>query len=160
MSQSLSGWTDTQLVKFVKKVFDENPPGFIPQATIDELAVVKLIVEDQLLFAKGAKSDWHIFGQAGAPAFTNAWVWDGVGYPPAVWKDPFGIVRLRGTAKTGTIGTSIATLGPGFRPNYPMRFPVESNGALGVLLIGTDGTLTAAVGSNVRFSLDGIHFKP
>lgn len=98
------------------------------------------------------------------PAWTNAtyqngWVdyhasYNSVGY----YKDPFGVVHLRGIAKDGANGTAIFTLPAGYRPNKEMIFAAASNSAFGYVDIATGGAVVAT-GGNTWFSLDGITFR-
>lgn len=95
-----------------------------------------------------------------APSLTNSWVWFGsVSYEPAYSKDEQGLVRLRGMVKNGSaIPTSVFTLPAGYRPTSEVRFAVASNGAFGLVRIGTDGTVNADVGSTTSLSLEGVSF--
>lgn len=74
------------------------------------------------------------------------------------YKDPAGIVHLRGHAAGGSIGTTVFVLPANYRPTMAMRFPVVSNGAFGYCRILSTGEVAAAAGSSVWFSLDGISF--
>lgn len=91
--------------------------------------------------------------------YQNGWVdyhasYHSVGY----YKDPFGVVHLRGIAKDGTNGTAIFTLPSGYRPSKEMIFAAASNSAFGYVDIATGGAVVAT-GSNAWFSLDGITFR-
>lgn len=95
-----------------------------------------------------------------APTLTNSWVnFGGVSSPVGYYKDPFGIVRLRGLVKSGTIGASILQLPIGYRPPFRVFHSTVSNALFGALYVDQDGTVIPFVGSNVDFSLDGITFR-
>lgn len=94
------------------------------------------------------------------PTLLNSWTnfgapYNAVGY----YRDPFGIVRLRGVVKGGTIGTSIFVLPVGYRPaNYELLSTV-SNSAFGNLVIDSVGNVVPQVGSSTAFSLDNMTFR-
>jgi hypothetical protein len=93
----------------------------------------------------------------------NSWVSYGNGYAnPAYRKNNFAEVELRGVIKSGvtTIGTVIATLPTGYRPQTSKSYSVASydgtNSVVGRISVGTDGTIMFYGGSNVFLSLDNI----
>lgn len=105
--------------------------------------------------------NFHIVGANGEPAFAGAWVnfasaTDAVA---SFYKDPFGRVFIRGTVKSGAIGSAIFTLPGGYRPQYTEIFAVVSNGAFGICTITSAGVVTATAGSNIYFTLNGISFR-
>lgn len=98
-----------------------------------------------------------------APTLTNSWVNFGGGTLADAGYLLFGgVVHLRGTIKSGTIGLSAFTLPTGYRPSKRLVFAAISNDALGRLDVNADGTVVpggaSSVGSNTYFSLDGIFF--
>lgn len=108
----------------------------------------------------GAVEAWREVGTPGQPAFANSWVNSGGGAPTvAFYKDPYGVVRLKGWLKNGTIGTSAFTLPAGYRPTGQSEFAAVANGAFARLIIFDTGAVTLSIGSNVWFSLDGISFR-
>jgi hypothetical protein len=96
-----------------------------------------------------------------APTFTNSWVNYGNGYSNAgYYKDPFGIVRLRGMISGGTMAFAAFTLPSGYRPETKLLCSTISNAAAGRVDIGTDGTVTVFTPStNAWVSLEGITFR-
>ncbi|MGH7744181.1 MAG: hypothetical protein ACREQ5_05090 [Candidatus Dormibacteria bacterium] len=97
---------------------------------------------------------------ATTPTFLNSWVdFGGANQTTSFYKDPAGIVHLRGLVKSGTIGTAIFALPNGYRPTATEFFAVPSNSAFGLLLIDSSGNVVADDGSNVWFSLAGITFR-
>jgi hypothetical protein len=97
---------------------------------------------------------WIPFG------FQNSWVdFGGSAATCAYYKGPDQIVRLKGSAKSGTLGVAIATVPAGFLPSGTVNYAVPSNGALGVVSVTTGGSIVAASGSNVSFGLDGITWR-
>lgn len=114
-----------------------------------------------------AVEPWHQVGAAGEPAFLNGWVNYGTGYATAAfWKDPFGIVHLRGMIKSGTVANSAAgyvfNLPPGYRPvdnTQTKIFAVNSNDVFGEVKIDpSNGAVVVSAGSNFFVSLEGISF--
>lgn len=104
--------------------------------------------------------DWIEIGSGGAPAFQNSWVNYGSGYETAgFYKDPFGIVHLKGTIAGGTLTNPAFSLPAGYRPAAHLDLPVVSNAAFGRVIIFSTGPVNAQIGSTTRFSLDGITFR-
>lgn len=109
---------------------------------------------------------FHEVGTAGEPGFQTSWVNFGpTTYDTAAfYKDPLGVVHLKGTVSGGAIGP-IFTLPPGYRPAKSQFFPVNAANAYGVVLIrGTSEGVQAGrvhfnAGSNSFVSLDGITFR-
>ena len=95
-----------------------------------------------------------------APTLTNSWVNFGAPYNPAgYFKDPFGIVHLRGTIKSGTMSAAAFTLPVGYRPPNRERFSNVSNALFGAFEAREDGTVVPIVGSNGDFCIDGATFR-
>lgn len=93
------------------------------------------------------------------PTLLNSWVNYGAPYSNIQYfKDPYGIVHIRGLAKDGTLGAIIFTLPSGYRPSGQMLMAIASNGAFGYIIITTGGDVLAA-GSNAWISLDNISFR-
>lgn len=150
---------DKATERLVKKVLgnpDFYPPefkAFIPR--LIESSIIKLDTT-QLPTVE----PWHVVGSAGQPAFLNAWVNFGSGNSvTAYYRDPFGVVHLKGVVKNGTMATTIFILPPGYRPQEISIFPAWSNAAFGGLLINPTGAVVANTGSNVSFCLDGVTFR-
>jgi len=92
-------------------------------------------------------------------AFANSWV--NFGAPTestSYFKDPFGIVHLRGAAKSGTVGAAIFTLPAGYRPANQRYFAVISNSLFGYLYVNSSGNVVLSSGSNASVTFDGVHF--
>lgn len=101
-----------------------------------------------------------VLEQWNAATLNNSWVYFGAPTNPVgYWKDPVGIVHLRGVVKSGTIGLSVFTLPVGYRPLNTEYFAVVSNGAFGRVVIGSDGGVTPDIGSNAYVTFDGITFR-
>jgi hypothetical protein len=65
-----------------------------------------------------APEPWHLVGAAGEPAFANSWANNGGGQPVAsFFRDPHGIVHLKGLVKNGTVAVAAFTLPAGYRPD-------------------------------------------
>lgn len=102
----------------------------------------------------------RVIGANGQPGFAGAWVAFGSSdATPAFWKDPFGMVYLVGTLKSGVIGTTMFTLPAGYRPQKTLIVPAVSNGAFGICVINVDGTVVANAGNNTYFTISGIVFR-
>lgn len=122
-----------------------------------EVAIVPLL---RVLAA--AVQAWVEIGSPGAPAFQNGWVNYGSSFATAAYYiDPFGVVHIKGSVKSGTLGSPIFTLPVG--PVGDRVFAVDSgNGsATGEVIVSSNGNVTAfSPTSNSRVHLDGIYFRP
>ena len=93
------------------------------------------------------------------PTLLNSWVNFGSSQNNAgYWKDPFGVVHLKGFVKNGTMSAAIFTLPVGYRPTATCNFGTVSNSAFGAFYIDSSGNVVPFVGSNAQFSLDGCTF--
>lgn len=102
----------------------------------------------------------HVVGATGEIAFQNGWVnFGGTNATCSYYKDAFGRVWLKGTAKSGTINTAIFTLPSGYRPAEEEIFAVVSNGVFGGVVVRPDGTVTCFSGSNIYVTLSGISYR-
>lgn len=157
---TLADWTPTILTKFIRDLFQNQPPDFLPNLNAENVtAHTNLTIRDKVTLTK--EPSWRLVGGTGQPAFENSWTNYGSGWVAAgFWRDPLGWVHLRGLIKSGTINTAAFTLPPGFRPATGAEtFAVNSNGAFGTVQVGTDGVVTPTVGNNTYVSLAGIHFR-
>jgi hypothetical protein len=105
-------------------------------------------------------------GTTGQPGFENGWT----NFGPALYdtaafhKDPLGVVHLKGTVQSGSIG-AIFTLPEGYRPAKSQFFAIPAANAFGDVLVRglTEGGLAGKVqfnaGSTTFASLDGITFR-
>jgi hypothetical protein len=80
------------------------------------------------------------------------------------WRDPFGVVHLRGFAiRCGTAETTIFTLPPGFRPGkleHFIAFMENPTPETGLVTVEAKGDIVASeVTTNNSIALDGITFK-
>lgn len=97
-----------------------------------------------------------------APTLLNSWVNFGGGSAAAgYYKDPFGIVRIRGLVKNGTtgLGNPVFTLPAGYRPPNSVILPAVSNNAFARLNVEANGDIIVEVGSNAFVSLDSLTFR-
>jgi hypothetical protein len=94
-------------------------------------------------------------------SLTNGWLNYGGGFNNiGYWRDPFGVVHLRGLIKSGTIAQAACTLPVGYRPQANELIVTAANGAFGFVNITSIGqVIPTAPSSNVWFSLDGITFR-
>lgn len=81
------------------------------------------------------------------------------------YKDPWGIVHVRGLVKQNQTGIvppgcpTIFTLPAGYRPAREEIFATTSNDAFGSARVLTNGAVNMVVGNGAWISLDGISFK-
>lgn len=95
------------------------------------------------------------------PTLLNSWVnYDDVSWRHAAYyKDNFGIVRVTGLVKNGTLNQPIMQLPVGYRPSKGLFFAVTAVGAFGSVSIDANGNIYHNSGANTYFSLDGICFR-
>jgi hypothetical protein len=158
--QTLNDLTVTWLSRFIQQQLTLYPVKSLDTFQVESLEVVNNLIIDQAVTFKAFK-DWSFVGVVGQPAFTASWVNYGAPYANAGFKlTPDGGVKLHGTIKNGTLGSSAFTLPPGFRPPAPIPFIVLSNGVAGRVDVGADGTVTPiSPSSNLSVVLDQIIFQ-
>ena len=127
-------------------------------------------------FAPRAVEPWHVIGSANEPGFQNGWTnFDPNGFysTAAFYKDPYGVVHLKGVVKGGTVSHSrsgtIFMLPYGYGSEQDEVHAVLSNEGLGRVTIERGSSLMdgrtvayvhAAPPSNSAWvSLDGITFR-
>ena len=157
------------------------PPNDVAPMTVnstkkvDNLNADSLDDMDSTEFAPSAVESWHEVGQTGEPAFENGWqnLGDSRTATAAFYKDPWGVVHLKGTVKSGSNGSTIFTLPCGYGPDKDQNFTVVSYGAntsnVGILDVAFltpacgDGTYRAEVravqSSATAFSLNDVTFR-
>ena len=158
--ETIATWSPTLLTKFIRDLFQNQPPDFLPHLRAEEITVDrKLTLRDVIAF--GREPNYRAIGGTGQPAFTNSWTNFGSNWAPAsFWRDPLGFVHLRGLIKSGVVDSAAFTLPPGFRPKVNEVFGTVSNAAIGRVDVLTDGTVVpAAPSNNAWVALGGIHFR-
>jgi len=109
-----------------------------------------------------APEAWHEIGAPGQPPFLNGWTNTGLSYVPAAgyYKDPFGVVHLKGDIKSGIITTTAFRLPVGYRPGHELdEVILQSPGSGADLYISPDGYVNVDTGSNSTAFLDGVTFR-
>jgi hypothetical protein len=155
--------TRKDVVKLIRKLSNKQITNRAPGLSVAGAATaansLALAGRGADSFASSQLEPVHLVNAAGEPAFENGWAnlsaEEGfVGF----WKDPFGLVHLRGAAfHSGEGGASAFVLPPSFRPTDVVSMPagigggavvtVETNGAVkpfcpgaGTCAAGLDGT--------------------
>lgn len=160
IGEPIAQWDSTRLARFIKELFERDPPTVIGSTTVENLAIARmLLVQDQIQFSRDP--NFHFVGGTGESVFENSWVNWGSPYNGAsFWRDPIGMVHLQGVIKSGTVGSAAFTLPAGSRPVADLVVPCISNGALGRIDITAAGAVTPITpSSNLSVSLDNITFK-
>ncbi len=97
---------------------------------------------------------WHYIGDSGEPSFSNSWVnYDATNEQKAAFRTAEGHCEIAARIKDGTLGSTAWTLPTDFRPQKPVRIPIDSNGGYGYVDVGTDGTVKPNGGSNASVSI-------
>src|SRR5262249_15537947 len=112
---------------------------------------------------KGPVEPYHEVGSPGEPPFQNGWTNGGgsTGSSVAFFKDPFGIVHLKGHIFNNSInGNTAFTLPDGYRPNQDllMAGATAPYGTLEVTPEGQVVPLCAAAGFCVM-GIDALTFR-
>lgn len=103
----------------------------------------------------GQVEEWHEVGSSGEPVFAGTWVnFGGSNDTAAFYKDPWGRVHIKGSIKSGTIGTNCFTLPSGYHPPGDLYFAAYSNGAFGGIRINTSGVVRPITGSTTEVSIN------
>lgn len=160
MATPLDDLTPAKLARIIEDVVNKTRPQVPTNMTVEGLLVTRLLtIEDEIAFTKDA--NFHIVGGTGESAFANSWTNFGGSFELAgYWKDPFGIVHLRGMVAGGAVNSNALTLPPGYRPAAEELFAVTSNnlfGQVGVLANGQ--VIPFSPSTNTSVSLSGITFK-
>ncbi len=97
------------------------------------------------------------------PTLNAPWADYGAGYASVrYYKDKENVVHLSGLLNTGAVGSTIFTLGAGYRPvNGTLMFNVNNGNSLGRIDISTAGLVVFTFGpvTAAWVSLDGISFR-
>jgi len=116
-------------------------------------------------FAASASEPYREVGTPGQPQFQNGWVnYDSTAQSTvAFYRDPLGVVHLKGQIRAGTNGATLFTLPAGYRPAKNMVLPftnVAGTGAVANLSITSDGRVTPFCGGGcVQAGMDGLTFR-
>ena len=89
---------------------------------------------------------------------TLAGLWTNLGAPNATvqyWKDPYGIVHLKGTVTGGAFPSEIMTLPAGYRPDATLVWLVPDTA---VITVESDGSVNAVTGT-ATVALDAVSFR-
>jgi hypothetical protein len=159
--ETIGQWTQTQLIRTLRDYLEQQPPSYLQTLRVDKLQVETLLNLKPASITLLTDASWKVIGAQGAPAFTNSWVaFGGSSGAPGFWKDPFGIVHLKGVTKLGTVGTAAWTMPPGYRPVEKQEFGTISNGAIGYVVVNTDGTVVPTTPSNNTYvALAGLTYR-
>lgn len=103
----------------------------------------------------GQVEEWiEVGGSGGEPPFEGTWAnASGTDVSAAFFRDPFGIVHIKGLISSGTINTTAFTLPSGYRPNKLIELGTTANAAFGRLRINAVGTVVPTNGATTRFSI-------
>lgn len=124
-------------------------PRFINQSVNLSLSISQLPAVEAM----------RVVGAQGQPAFQNGWVnFGGVDAVCSFYKDPWGIVHVKGTIKSGTASSIVFTLPAGYRPQHTEFFAIVANGAFGYCTVTPAGDVTV-VGSTTYTTISGITFR-
>lgn len=93
------------------------------------------------------------------PTFVNSWTqYNSTSFPVRYFKDPFGIVHLKGLINGGTMNTTAFTLPVGYRPDTIRHSAQATSGGTTQVQISTTGAVLPQTVYTSWVSLDGISF--
>ena len=102
---------------------------------------------------------WHEVNSPGEPVFQNGWANTGAtDVTAAFFKDPYGVVHLKGLIFGGTNSAPIFILPDGYRPSKNVIQLVWRGSGSGKLNLLPDGTVEFQDGAAAA-SLDGVTFR-
>ena len=115
-------------------------------------------------FASSQSEPYHEVGTPGEPVFQNGWVNSLGGFSTAAfYKDPLGVVHLRGSLSRNPGGVEVFTLPTGYRPSQGLAMPMADTDASGSadLLIQSDGDVIPQCHTPgvCNASIDGLTFR-
>jgi S-layer homology domain len=133
--------------------------NYCPSASVTRAQMAAFLIK-----TLGAATDseaFHIVGTAGQPPFQNGWHNIGLGFSTAgFFKDPLGIVHLKGTLSGGVSGNPAFTLPGGYRPAEFLFLPIAGGGTGSGLVVLQDGRVQPACGGACSgIGLDGLTFR-
>jgi uncharacterized cupredoxin-like copper-binding protein len=115
-------------------------------------------------FASSTSEPYREVGAPGQPDFEPGWanVDEDVGSTAAFYKDPFGVVHLKGQIASATANTVAFTLPAGYRPSRILELPMAEDGPAGArLLVRPIGYVIPDCpgGSCADAGIDGLTFR-
>ncbi len=113
-------------------------------------------------FASSAVEPFHRVGAPGQPQFQNGWTNEDLGATTdaAFYKDPLGVVHLKGQISNSTSGqTNVFVLPQAYRPTESYQFNLPA-GPVSAVLVHPDGRVNVGCsGPSCHASLDGATFR-
>lgn len=114
-------------------------------------------------FASSTSEPYHEVGAPGEPGFENGWGNVGGGFSTAAfYKDPLGVVHLKGDIARDPDGPDAFTLPPGYRPSQMLFMPAAGGGpSVAILGIDPDGSVqpNCAGAGLCIIGIDGLTFR-
>lgn len=166
-------YDQTATYNFTYEALDKQQIGIAPTTISAEYAPnIKEDVDDLTRAMVEVKADVSVLRNTKAqkqqpqwiaPTLINGWVNADFMNISGYLKDDFGNVRLRGRIKSGSIGSVVFYLPPGYRPSTDLYPACSSdNGTTLVasrIVVKSNGQVVVDIGSNTQFYLDGITFR-
>lgn len=157
---TIGNWSSAELQRVIREAVAILAPDHLASLTVDDLIVVgSTILQGSVTYS--TKASFFTIGSTGQPGFlAGSSAYGGVYQAPAYIKTEDGWVRMRGSAKSGPIGSPWLQLPPGFHPANTVAFPSAGSGVVGIIEVDKNGNVTPlAPLTNTRVSFDGIQFK-
>jgi hypothetical protein len=131
--------------------------GTVPTATNSK----KLGGQAPNAYASSTSEPYHEVGAPGEPGFGTNWEnFQPTSASTGFYKDPLGIVHLKGTISAIGLGSEAAfTLPEGYRPAKILRIGVASTGVSKTLFIDPNGDVRPDDRNGEDIGLDGVTFR-
>jgi hypothetical protein len=113
-------------------------------------------------FASASSEPYHEVNAPGEPTFQNGWSNYGSGLSTtAFYKDPLGVVRLKGVMSNAGNNSTACTLPPGYRPAQDLFLPTIGSGptAGGIDIQPTGEVTPLCAAAPCHPTLDGLTFS-
>lgn len=112
-------------------------------------------------YASATSEPYHEVGAPGEPGFGTNWVnFQPTSASVGFYKDPLGIVHLKGTISAIGLASEVTfTLPEGYRPAKILRIGVASSGMSKTLFIDPDGDVRTDDRNGEDLGLDGVTFR-
>ncbi|MGI9557902.1 MAG: hypothetical protein ACR2N5_08170 [Solirubrobacterales bacterium] len=115
-------------------------------------------------FASSSSEPYRVIGTPGQPGLVPTWAPVAAKTPPGFYKDPFGVVHLRGSIDSGTSGSIAFVLPPAYAPASAttLEIPIYQPGAgAAAAVIAPDGSVLVFchTGPSCEVSFSGATYR-
>lgn len=161
-SAAISVLTGSQVKKTAKKQANKQITKRAPGLSVANANALE--GKPASAFAGSTSEPYREIGTPGEPGFQSGWENAGGGFSTAAfYKDPLGVVHLKGNLSNATDETTAFTLPPGYRPSQNLFMPAAGapSPVAANLVVETDGDAipTCAGAGSCIAGIDGLTFR-